>query len=109
MNDMPYPLVLACFVAAFHLGGAIGAAIAGYQNRRKQSLIDSNARQRQLREWWIQDQCRIKPNMKYLYSGSILHKIEDWGEHEQYLARGNKEWMGRKPRVRHRPEKPIWR
>jgi len=75
MIDLPYSLVLACCVGALYLGGAIGGAIASYQNRRKQALIDSNARQRQLREGWIQDQCRIKPNMKYLYSGATFDKV----------------------------------
>jgi len=109
MIDLPYSLVLACFVGALYLGGAIGGAIASYQNRRKQSLIESKARQLQLKEWWAEDQCRIKPNMKYLLSEAIFHKIEDWGALEQYLESGDKEWEGRKPRIRWKPEKPTYK
>ena len=109
MIDLPYPLVLACFVGALYFGGAIGGGIAGYRNRRKQSLIESKARQRQLHAFWIEDQCRIKPNMKYLLSGAIFHKIEDWGALEQYLERGDKLWEGRKPRIRWKPEKATYK
>lgn len=109
MIDLPYPLVLACLVIAFYVGGAIGCGIALHQNRRKQSLIESKTRQHQLNAFWVAEQCRINPNMQHVLSEAIFHKTEDWCEHEQYLERGHKEWIGRKPRVRHKPEKPTWK
>lgn len=109
MINLPYPLVLVCFVAAFYMGGAIGCGVALYRNRAKQSLIESKARQHQLNAFWVGEKCRINPNMRHILSEVIFYKTEDWGELEQYLAREDMEWIGRKPRVRWKSEKPTWK
>jgi len=52
---------------------------------RQHRMSESAKRQKYLRESWIEDQCRINPNMKYIYSGASFEKESRW-QLEQTLA-----------------------
>lgn len=68
--------------------------ISSWFRKREQKRIESIDRQMKLRQFWFDEQIRVRPNMKFFMSGSSFEKVDFplflWTYKEQLMAQCQK-------------------